>query len=232
MGGASLGEDSSSDANTERRLMRPRNSVSSGPALKRREATDSMNLPNESLWDEAVCTSAVCQHPQCWASLRRIERGHPRILDTLHKSPREIEDKLPTLTVVNISDTCLWAKKGMAQQQPPEFTFPRERSLMLKPACRSHSRSRKTSFDKDMTSSYSARTPKLSVLNLNEATLPFSEDVGNMVVTWVPEGTEKNMRSVGKSSVSSWPGKKRKKLGEIFQWINEWPVQKDKLIPA
>ncbi|XP_055467523.1 uncharacterized protein C9orf43 homolog isoform X2 [Psammomys obesus] len=75
-------------------------------------------------------------------------------------------------------------------------------------------RSRKTLLDKDMTSSYSARTPKLSVLNLNEATLPSSEDVGNMVVTWVPEGTEKNMRSVGKSSVSNWPEKKRKKLGE------------------
>lgn len=43
------------------------------------------------------------------------------------------------------------------------------------------------------------------MLNLNEAKLPFSEDVRNMVVTWVPEEVEKNVR---------WLEKKRKKLGE------------------
>lgn len=138
-----------------------------------------MNLPNEDLWDETSCSSAVCQHPQCWASLRRIERGHPRILDSPGKSSREIDgalaslcrflhkvltlflfaslspgsrlhvlfwsaflDKLPTLTIVNITDSCLWTKKRMAQQQSPKFTFPKEReqSLLLKPASRRYSR--------------------------------------------------------------------------------------------
>ncbi|XP_041488466.1 uncharacterized protein C9orf43 homolog isoform X2 [Microtus oregoni] len=164
-----------------------------------------MNLPNEDLWDETNCSSAVCQHPQCWASLRRIERGHPRILDSPCKSSQEIDDKLPTLTIVNIMDSCLWTKKRMAQRQSPKFTFPkeRERSLLLKPASRRYSRSQKAFYDKGVASC--SRPPKLSVLNLNEAKLPFSEDVSNMVVTWVPEEVEKNVR---------WLEKKRKKLGE------------------
>lgn len=137
-----------------------------------------MNLPNEDQWDETNCSSAVCQHPQCWASLRRIERGHPRILDSPSKSSQEIDgvlaslccllhkvltlflfaflspgsrlrvlfwsaflDKLPTLTIVNITDACLWTKKRVALRQSPEFTFPKERERsLLKPASMRHSR--------------------------------------------------------------------------------------------
>lgn len=137
-----------------------------------------MNVADESQWDEAVCTLSGCQHPQCWASLRRIERGHPRILDPSPKSPRETEgvlanlhhllhkapccfclvsflqaagyifllwcafsDKLPTLTIVNITDTCLWTQKRVAQQQPSEFTFPKDRPSLSKPASKRQSRS-------------------------------------------------------------------------------------------
>lgn len=135
-------------------------------------------MADESQWDEAVCNLAGCQHPQCWASLRRIERGHPRILDPSPKSPRETEgvlaslcrllhkvpmlflldffsssrrlhvllwcafsDKLPTLTVVNITDSCLWTRRRVVQQQPSEFTFPKEGSSLLKPASKRQSRS-------------------------------------------------------------------------------------------
>lgn len=135
-------------------------------------------MEDESQWDEAVCTLSGCQHPQCWASLRRIERGHPRILDTSPKSPRDTEgvlanlsrplhrvpvlflfgffspsprlhallwcafsDKLPTLTVINISDTCLWTQKRVVHRQPSEFTFPKDRSSLLKPASKRQSRS-------------------------------------------------------------------------------------------
>ncbi|KAH0505585.1 hypothetical protein LTLLF_177330 [Microtus ochrogaster] len=164
-----------------------------------------MNLPNEDLWDETNCSSAVCQHPQCWASLRRIERGHPRILDSPGKSSREIDDKLPTLTIVNITDSCLWTKKRMAQRQSPKFTFPkeRERSLLLKPASRRYSRSQKAFYDKGVASC--SRPPKLSVLNLNEAKLPFSEDVRNMVVTWVPEEMEKNVSILAHEKTMTCP---------------------------
>ncbi|XP_051012438.1 uncharacterized protein C9orf43 homolog [Acomys russatus] len=190
--------------------MKLRSSVWSGPVLKGQKASDSMNLPDEARWDETTCRAPVCQHPQCWASLRRIERGHPRILETSSKSPPEAEDKLPTLTIINITDTCLWAKKSAVQQTPSESTFPKERSLSLKPASKCHGRSRKALLGKGVTS-HSTKLPKLSVLNLNDAELPFPGDVRNMVVTWVPEKAKKNMRSVGKSTFSSLPGKKRRK---------------------
>ncbi|XP_028635843.1 uncharacterized protein C9orf43 homolog isoform X2 [Grammomys surdaster] len=194
--------------------MRLRSSIGTGSVLKGQEAFDSVNVADESLWDEAVCTLTGCQHPQCWASLRRIERGHPRILDTSPKSPQEPEDKLPTLTVVNIMDTCLWTKKRVVQGQPSEFTFLKDRFPLSKPTSKRQSRSPKASRDKDVTSR-SPRPPKLSVLNLNEAELPFPEDSRNMVVTWVPEGAEKNIRPVRKTAVSARPEKKRrKKLGE------------------
>lgn len=199
--------------------MRLRSSGWTGPVLKGREASDNMNFPNENPWDEAICSSAVCQHPQCWASLRRIERGHPRILDSSSRFSRETEDKLPTLTIVNITDTCLWTEKSVVQRQPSEFAFPKERSLLSKPASRRHGRSRKALLDKGVTSH--SKPPKLSVLNLNEAKLPFSEGVRNMVVTWVPEEAEKHVSSVGKTSAfSRWPGKKkRKKLEEVSSML-------------
>lgn len=53
-----------------------------------------MDLPDKSQWDETTCDLAVCQHPQCWATLRRIERGHPRILDSSRKSPPDAEGEL------------------------------------------------------------------------------------------------------------------------------------------
>ncbi|XP_041911245.1 uncharacterized protein C9orf43 homolog [Arvicola amphibius] len=175
-----------------------------------------MNLPDEDLWDETNCSSEACQHPQCWASLRRIEKGHPRILDSPGKSSRETDDKLPTLTIVNITDTCLWTKKRVAQRQSPKFTFPkeRERSLLLKPASRRHSRSQKAFHDKGVTSC--SRPPKVSSMNLREeGKLPSLKMSETWVVTWVPEEMEKNMSSVGKTSAfSSWLEKRRKKLGE------------------
>ncbi|NP_001019517.2 uncharacterized protein C9orf43 homolog [Rattus norvegicus] len=192
--------------------MRLRSSIRTGSVMKGRKAFDSMRVVDESQWDEAVCTLAGCQHPQCWASLRRIERGHPRILDTSSKSPWESEDKLPTLTVVNIMDTCLWAKKRVVQRQASEFTFPKERSLLLKPASKCHGRSWKSLRDKDATSH--SRPPKLSVLNLNEAKLPFSGDDRNMVVTWVPEEMAKKTIQEKAGVPSRSVKKRRKKWGE------------------
>lgn len=56
--------------------------------------TIAMDLPDESQWDETTCDLAVCQHPQCWATIRRIERGHPRILGTPCKTPLDAEGEL------------------------------------------------------------------------------------------------------------------------------------------
>ncbi|KAK2120183.1 hypothetical protein P7K49_001569 [Saguinus oedipus] len=83
-----------------------------------------MDLPDESQWDETTCGSAVCQHPQCWATIRRVERGHPRILSSPCKTPQDAEDKLPVLTVVNIPDS------SFAPRRLPECTFTKTRSLL------------------------------------------------------------------------------------------------------
>ncbi|EHB03301.1 hypothetical protein GW7_01016 [Heterocephalus glaber] len=130
-----------------------------------------MHLPDDSQWDEAICDLAVCPHPQCWAAVRRIERGHPRILSSPCKTPLDAEDKHPVLTIVNISDSCFQAKK-LAHQQSPEFAFTKVHSLL---------------------SRGSKLASKFQVLNLNETQLPCSEDVRHMVVIWIPEESEKNM---------------------------------------
>nr|XP_036883401.1 uncharacterized protein C9orf43 homolog isoform X3 [Manis javanica] len=88
-----------------------------------------MDLPDESQWDETTCDLAVCQHPQCWATIRRIERGHPRILGTPCKTPLDAEVKLPVLTIVNISNSCFRAKRP-AHHHLSGFSFTKSRSLL------------------------------------------------------------------------------------------------------
>nr|XP_025044866.1 uncharacterized protein C9orf43 homolog isoform X6 [Pelodiscus sinensis] len=64
-----------------------------------------------SQWDETICDMAVCQHPQCWDTIRRIEQGQPRIrlrnFDTLCRvSSSESKDELPSLKIVNFPSNC------------------------------------------------------------------------------------------------------------------------------
>ncbi|XP_044796415.1 uncharacterized protein C9orf43 homolog isoform X4 [Bubalus bubalis] len=89
-----------------------------------------MDLPDKSQWDETTCDLAGCQHPQCWATIRRIERGHPRLLDSSSKSFLDAEDKLPVLTIVNIADSCFPAKGVICRRHLPGFTFTKARSLL------------------------------------------------------------------------------------------------------
>ncbi|GAB5580045.1 uncharacterized protein C9orf43 homolog isoform X1 [Prionailurus iriomotensis] len=88
-----------------------------------------MDLPDESQWDETTCKLAVCQHPQCWATIRRVERGHPRILGPPCKTALNNEDKSPVLTIVNISDSCFRAKR-LAHGHLSGFTFTKAPSLL------------------------------------------------------------------------------------------------------
>nr|XP_009666404.1 PREDICTED: uncharacterized protein C9orf43 homolog isoform X1 [Struthio camelus australis]XP_009666405.1 PREDICTED: uncharacterized protein C9orf43 homolog isoform X1 [Struthio camelus australis]XP_009666406.1 PREDICTED: uncharacterized protein C9orf43 homolog isoform X1 [Struthio camelus australis] len=59
-----------------------------------------------SQWDETICDKVICQHPQCWDTLRRIEEGHPRIRlrnsDSISRTFLESKDEFPTLKIVNI----------------------------------------------------------------------------------------------------------------------------------
>uniref|UniRef100_A0A8C0LFC6 Uncharacterized protein n=1 Tax=Canis lupus dingo TaxID=286419 RepID=A0A8C0LFC6_CANLU len=150
-----------------------------------------MHLPDESQWDETTCKLAICQHPQCWATIRRIERGHPRILGTPRKTTIDDEDKLPMLTIVNMSDSCIRAKR-LAHHHLSGFTFTKPPSLLC-PGSKVHSkfqgRPQKDLPNKDVIGN-TDRSPKLSVLNLNETQLPSPQDVRNMVVIWIPEQPE------------------------------------------
>ncbi|XP_055435373.1 uncharacterized protein C9orf43 homolog isoform X1 [Bubalus kerabau] len=144
-----------------------------------------MDLPDKSQWDETTCDLAGCQHPQCWATIRRIERGHPRLLDSSSKSFLDAEDKLPVLTIVNIADSCFPAKGVICRRHLPGFTFTKARSL-LSSKFDSKFEGRKDLPDRDLMNR-ADRSPKLSVLNLNETKLPCPQDVGNMDVIWIPE---------------------------------------------
>ncbi|CAM5163214.1 unnamed protein product [Eretmochelys imbricata] len=70
-----------------------------------------MVTADDSQWDETVCDMAVCQHPQCWDTIRRIEEGHPRVrlrnFDSLCRaSSLESKDELPTLKIINFPSNC------------------------------------------------------------------------------------------------------------------------------
>ncbi|XP_037654526.1 uncharacterized protein C9orf43 homolog isoform X2 [Choloepus didactylus] len=154
-----------------------------------------MDLPDESQWDETTCNLPVCQHPQCWEALRRIERGHPRILGSC-KPPLDTEENLPVLTIVNISNSCLRTKK-LAHRRLSRLTFIKTRSLLSRGSKFDSKfqglRGMKDLPDKGLIDS-TGRPPKLSVLNLNETQLPCSQDIKNMVVMWIPEKPETRVR--------------------------------------
>ncbi|XP_062938453.1 uncharacterized protein C9orf43 homolog isoform X2 [Cynocephalus volans] len=172
-----------------------------------------MELPDESQWDETTCDLAVCQHPQCWATIRRIERGHPRILGSPCRTPLDAEDKLPALTIVNISDSCFGAKR-LAPRHCSEFTFTKAPSLLSwgsKCDSRFRGRSQKGLPGKSLINRTN-RSPKLSVLNLNETQLPCSKDVGNMVVIWIPE---RLVSPAEKKSVFPSQNSKKKKKSAV-----------------
>ncbi|XP_006142825.1 uncharacterized protein C9orf43 homolog [Tupaia chinensis] len=175
-----------------------------------------MDLPDESQWDETTCDMAVCQHPQCWATVRRIETGHPRILNPVSKTPVEAEDKLPALTIIDISDSCLQAK-GLAGHLLSEFTFTKAHSLLCrysKFGSRFQGRPQK-SLPNRSSIKHTNSPPKLSVLDLNETQLPSSNDVRDTIVLWIPEETEKHVRPAEKKPIFSSPHRRRLALNKF-----------------
>ncbi|XP_078498315.1 uncharacterized protein C9orf43 homolog [Lissotriton helveticus] len=56
--------------------------------------------------DETMCPMPVCQHPLCWASMRRLGRGRPRYMQrhpcSSFGSTSEDEDELPTVKIVTL----------------------------------------------------------------------------------------------------------------------------------
>ncbi|XP_046499405.1 uncharacterized protein C9orf43 homolog isoform X2 [Equus quagga] len=183
-----------------------------------------MDLPDESQWDETTCNLAVCPHPQCWATIRRIERGHPRILGAPCKTLLDVEDKLPVVTIVNVLDSFFQAKR-LAHCPSSGFTFTEARSLLSRGSrfdSKLRGRPRKALPGKDLIDDTSRSLErshglnKLSVLNLNKIKLPCPQDVRNMVVIWVPEEPEKHVTLAEKKhTVPSLDGEKKGKKSTV-----------------
>ncbi|KAG8518841.1 putative protein C9orf43 [Galemys pyrenaicus] len=147
-----------------------------------------MDLPAESQWDETTCNLAICQHPQY---------------------------KLPVLTIVNISDPCLQAKRHARHRHHLSgLTFTKARSLSR--GSKFHSkfqgRPQKDLPAKSLTSR-TDRSLKLPVLNLNRTQIPCPQDVRNMVVIWIPEESDNQMIPTEKKHIvpKKFEEKKRKK---------------------
>ncbi|XP_069868194.1 uncharacterized protein C9orf43-like isoform X2 [Dipodomys merriami] len=165
-----------------------------------------MNLPDESQWDETTCDQAVCQHPQCWASIRRVERGHPRIMGAPGKSPLEAREKLPVLTIMNMSDSSLQTKR-LANQQLSHFPY---RKTSLSPGSKlKYKRSSRPQRLPNKNEMNQIKFPKLSILNFNGTELPYSETARNMVVVWIPKDVEKKESSDEKAFWQRMKAKKK-----------------------
>ncbi|XP_075415635.1 uncharacterized protein C9orf43 homolog [Tenrec ecaudatus] len=158
-----------------------------------------MNLPDETLWDETACSSAVCQHPQCWATIRRVERGHPRMLGSLPKTALEAEDKLPVLTIANLSTSSLRPQR-LAQHPSSGFTFPEAHSLLAR-CSKFGSKFQEQPANREM----------VSVLNLDKTWLPCTQDARHMTVMWIPPKPEKARRSLAEKEPAETSKDRREK---------------------
>ncbi|XP_008159129.3 uncharacterized protein C9orf43 homolog [Eptesicus fuscus] len=177
-----------------------------------------MDLPDESQWDETTCNLAACQHPQCWATIRRIERGHPRILGSSCKASLDVNEKLPVLTIVNLSDSCFQAS------HLPGLTFTKPHSSLSQRSkfdSKFQGRPRKDLPDKGLIN-YTNRSPKgshklkkLPVLNLNATQIPCPQDVSNMVVVWIPKEPGENVSPAEQYVAPSQDGKKKRKTSTV-----------------
>ncbi|KAM4604526.1 uncharacterized protein C9orf43 homolog [Discoglossus pictus] len=54
--------------------------------------------------DETMCRNPICQHPQCWRSYRRIERGYHRYRSVGSIRGASSEGGLPSLKITNLPD--------------------------------------------------------------------------------------------------------------------------------
>nr|XP_013801159.1 PREDICTED: uncharacterized protein C9orf43 homolog [Apteryx mantelli mantelli] len=93
-----------------------------------------MMTADVSQWDETICDKVICQHPQCWDTLRRIEEGHPRIClrnsDSISRMFLESEDEFPTLKIVNMPPSQSLRRCVRCSKCPRTFSISAAPSLL------------------------------------------------------------------------------------------------------
>ncbi|XP_038601619.1 uncharacterized protein C9orf43 homolog [Tachyglossus aculeatus] len=196
---------------------------------------EEMPVVDVSRWDESTCGCTLCQHPHCWETHRRIERGRPRLLREQPSPGRvltENEDELPTLTITNFPSYCFLAK-GVSRptfsalslfKSHPFFSFLSENLEQNKLNYYLEGSLEDVNFPKynspkDSLVSYAHQhamhpAAKLTVQNLNETALPKSLDTGNLVVMWVPNVQQKNQK-LGSQMVSDLSHVSQKQVSEM-----------------
>ncbi|XP_051835952.1 uncharacterized protein C9orf43 homolog [Antechinus flavipes] len=161
-----------------------------------------IRLPDLSQLDETTCSQLVCQHPHCWAAIRRLQRGHPRILQPISRPPKKSEDELPTLKIVDLSlpDSFILAKRISDSvpffKHPPSLSGDSKLESDLQSSVEEPLlgfRSLRDFHGRDF--GQNRRKPaKLPVLNLNSTYIPKSPDGGNLVMVWIPDEPVKYKR--------------------------------------
>ncbi|XP_068925690.1 uncharacterized protein C9orf43 homolog [Petaurus breviceps papuanus] len=203
----------------------------------------STSLPDVSQLDETTCPQLVCQHPQCWETVRRLQRGHPRILQPISRAPKKSEDELPTLKVIDISlpDSSILAKR--ITDSVPLFKHP-------------SSLTGDSKFDSDLPCSLEEphllglrslrgfrdqgfyqkpqKPAKLPVLNLNATHLPKCLDGRNLVMVWIPNKQVIPKKPDQKHRTDLSPDKKSfvplkiSKITPCQEWSSKRAAQKKK----
>ncbi|XP_036608338.1 uncharacterized protein C9orf43 homolog [Trichosurus vulpecula] len=176
-----------------------------------------ITLPDVSQWDETTCPQLVCPHPQCWATVRRLQRGHPRILQPISTAPKKSEDELPTLKIVDLSlpDSFVLAKRSSDSvpffKHPSSLTEDSKFSLDLQSSLEGAHflgfKSRR-GFRGQCFAQKPQKPAKLPVLNLNATRLPKCSDGGNLVMVWIPDEQEKHKKPDQKHRTELSPDQK------------------------
>ncbi|XP_053329139.1 uncharacterized protein C9orf43 homolog [Spea bombifrons] len=158
--------------------------------------------------DETLCPEPVCQHPQCWVTVRRLEQGCPRYRPSgaAARSLSAEAEGLPVLTVTTLPEPI---PPGTGQDSPPSLSGHR----LLSSAYSLHnsladSSSVKTpisavSLHKELMTSFPTyslpgrKTPKVGVVSVG-ATLPPEGKQASLI--WVPNSQHKQHKAEPKKS--------------------------------
>ncbi|XP_060107720.1 uncharacterized protein C9orf43 homolog isoform X2 [Heteronotia binoei] len=175
-----------------------------------------------SQWDETICNMVACQHPPCWEAMRRIEKGHPRIilkkLNSLETPFTETEDELPTLkifnlplnysyrrrikqaksstSIISINDSNYSTSPTMIEAFVPpisELSFERNHFPGLNSRVESHS-----PHYTPISFTSLRQVEKLQVTDLSDlaaSKLGYQPAYGNLIVRWIPDIRHKLLQS-------------------------------------